>query len=926
MKKFLCILALLCACVTFSQGNPFKISGTLISETDQSPLESATVYLESPKDSTLVTYTISDKNGAFLLDNRTYEDSLNLIVSYIGFETFTKTVKIGKVPIHLNTIALKTANVLDEVIVRSRAPITIKKDTLEFNVASFKTKRDANVEDLLKELPGVEVDEDGAIKVNGKEVSQILVNGKPFFGNDPTITTRNLTKELIEKIQITDTKSKAEAFSGEKGTSENKTINLTIKEENNKGVFGRLSAGGGTDDRYEYAGMVNIFDNEQRLSVLAGGNNINSSGFSFGEIRKMFGGARNMSYNSSGSFTIDGRSFGGGQGITTSNTAGVNYADELGKDNDLSGDYFHSGSNSKNATTTARENFLPDSRYFTNSSSNSVNDTDSHSANMTFDIKIDSTLMVNVRPSFRFSESTTTFDRQENSLDENEVLTNQSETSSFVETMGKNFGNNLNVTKRFGSKGSFIRLRIDADVSATNTDDYLNSETNIYGDDPNDIVRKQFTDGERTSNRLDMGLTYRMPLDAKNWYLDFRYDFDTDKSRDFRSTFDFDENSQSYDDFNTELSTNFINKNRRHAPNVRLVYNTDKMRFRLGSGYTNRTIENADKLRPELSLKQSFNFLELNANLNYRFSPKSSFDARYDSRNEAPQIAQLQPFEDVSDPLNTITGNPNLTPSKRHNLSFNYNNFDYQKRTGFYMYASANLIEDKVVTKSVVDEDFVRNTTFTNVDGNYGMNMGSSYSKDFKLDTLQTIKVRVGLSANLDNQVNFNNGVEYASVSSRLFPSLDVTYTWKKLFEIRPNYRLSYTKTRYDLEHLENRNFMSHNLGIRTATFFPKKLEWRNDINFTYNPDVAQGFQKSAWFWNATVAYSVLKDNGTITLKVYDLLNQNTNAQRTTTDNYIQDSQSTVLEQYFMLSFSWKFNSLGSNSGGSGAPPPPMIF
>src|SRR5690606_32932575 len=245
MKKILLVLALFSATYAFSQSKPFKISGTILAESDKTPLESATIYLETLKDTTLVTYTISDKNGKFTLENSTYNDSLNLTISYIGFETYSKIIALNKPEFQLGTIELKTANMLDEIVIKSRAPITIKKDTLEFNVSSFKTKKDANVEDLLKELPGVEVDEEGKITINGKEVSQILVNGKPFFGSDPTITTRNLTKEIIEKVQIVDTKTKSEAFSGEEGDTENKTINLTIKEENNKGVFGRVSAGGG---------------------------------------------------------------------------------------------------------------------------------------------------------------------------------------------------------------------------------------------------------------------------------------------------------------------------------------------------------------------------------------------------------------------------------------------------------------------------------------------------------------------------------------------------------------------------------------------------------------------------------------------------------------------------------------------------------
>ena len=274
MKNLIIIALLLCSFTSFSQNKEFKISGTVQAESDKLPLESATVYLERIKDSTLVSYTISDKNGKFSLEDKTTDESLMLYISYVGYKTYSQTIKIDKEEISLEPINLLVdSNALDEVLVKSRAPITIKTDTLEFNVKSFKTKKDANVEDLLKQLPGVEVDDEGKIKVNGKDVNKILVNGKPFFGDDPTITTRNLTKEIIEKVQITDTKTKAEAFTGEEGDKENKTINLTIKEENNKGVFGRVAAGAGTDERYEFAGMLNVFDNDQRISVLAGGNN-----------------------------------------------------------------------------------------------------------------------------------------------------------------------------------------------------------------------------------------------------------------------------------------------------------------------------------------------------------------------------------------------------------------------------------------------------------------------------------------------------------------------------------------------------------------------------------------------------------------------------------------------------------------------------
>ena len=910
MKKFLLMLTLLWAGLSFSQ-TKFKISGTLISEQDSTALESATVYLETPKDSTLVTYTITDKEGRFTLEDKVYVDKLKLIISLVGFENMTRDINLDKETINLGRIKMSEANMLDEVVIKSRAPITVKKDTLEFNVASFKTKKDANVEDLLKELPGVEVDDEGKILVNGKEVNKILVNGKPFFGDDPTITTRNLTKEIIEKVQITDTKTKSEGFTGEQGDSESKTINLTIKEENNKGVFGRVAAGGGTDERYEYAGMVNLFDNEQRISVLAGGNNINSAGFSFGEIRKMFGSINSMSWNSNGSFTIDGRSFGGGQGITTSNTAGVNYADELKKGVDISADYFYSGSHSENETATQRENFLPDSRYFTNSNSGSQNDTDSHTVNMGFDVEIDSTLLMNIAPNFRYSKTSTTFQRQEESLDENFDLTNQSFTDSYVENIGKNFSNQLEVTKKFGSKGAFLKFQMNMDFNDTASDDFLYSETEVFGDEPSQLIRNQFAESERKNNHQSSNISYRIPLVAKKLFFDLWYNYDLRKQENIESTFDFNETSQAYDLFNFDLSTNFTSKSYISTPGVRLAYNSEKLSFGLRPGYAFRTIENSDVLRPELNLKRDFELPELNANFNYRFNPKMSmyFDYRY--TNRTPEISQLQPFQNVSDPLNTVTGNPDLKPIQEHDFYMGFNKFDFQKGTGFYLYANGSMVNDQVVSKTTVDENFVRNTTYTNVDGAYWAYIGGNVSKDFKVDSLQTVKARLGFNANVNKSINFNNDVQYASKSVLFTPTVSVTYTWKNLFEIRPNYRLSFNTTTYDLDNLEDRDFLRHNLTIRTATFFPKKLEWRNDINFTYNPDVADGFQKSAWFWNSTLAYSILKDKGAITLKVYDLLNQNTNAQRTATQNFIQDQQSTVLEQYFMLSFSWKFNSLG---------------
>ncbi|WP_341216919.1 outer membrane beta-barrel protein [uncultured Wocania sp.] len=912
MKHFFLILLCSYTAFSFSQSQSFKISGIVKGDSNKILLESATVYLESTKDSTLITYTISDEKGEFTLEGKTYDNKLNLLISYVGYKTFKKSILINKEDINLGPInMLIDDNALDAVIVKSRAPIIIKKDTLEFNVKSFKTKKDANVEDLLKQLPGVEVDEAGKITVNGKEVNKILVNGKPFFGNDPTITTKNLTKEIIEKVQITDTKSKADAFAGKESDGENKTINLTIKKENNKGVFGRVAAGAGTDERYEFAGMFNYFDNDRRISVLSGGNNINSSGFSFGEIRKMFGGGNSMRFNGDGSFAIDGRSFGGGQGITTSRTSGINYADKIGEKTDVSGSYFFSGSQSENKSSTERENILSDTRYFTDSNSNSSNSTDSHRANTELEFKIDSTLYINIRPSFNYIKSENISLRDEASSDIDRVLINESTSSSYVENTAKNFSNNLSLTKRFGSKGSFFKLFFNNRNNITETDDFLDSETNIFGATPNDIIRKQFTDGENQSSDISTGITYRQPIKGKELSLDFNYSYNKNKQENIRSTFDFDTSKQDYNTFNKDLSTNFKYIDDNSTFGLGLSYRKDKLSTNVEADYILRTLENYDFLRPDLSIKRNFNNLQLSSRIRYRFSPKSSFRIGYRLRNTTPSLSQLQPFQDVSNPLNTVVGNPNLKTGSNHRVYANFNAFDFTKGTGFYGYLSSSFSNNQVVRKSIIDDNLIRKTTYENVSGNYNINSNLFYNKKIKVDSITTIKFGLGASLGLSKNINFNNDVKYSSKVRNIGPSFNMEFNIKDVLEIRPRYNLSFTKNVYDINTFEDRTFVYHRLNIGTAFYLPKNFEWRNDINYNYNPNIADGFQKSAWFWNATLAYSFMKDNATLTLKAYDLLNQNTNARRIATENYIQDSQSTVLQRYFMLSFSWKFNSLG---------------
>jgi hypothetical protein len=898
MKKILFITCLFISAIAFSQIKKVSIKGVIKSEEDKELLESATVHLERLKDSSIVSYTISDEKGAFNLIGETSDSKMKLVVSFIGFTPYTKIIDVKNQGI--GTLFLKNANALDGIVIKSSAPITIKKDTLEFNVKSFKTKADANVEDLLKKLPGVEVDSEGAITVNGKPVNKILVNGKPFFGNDPTITTRNLTKEIIEKIQITDTKTNAQAFSGEDSDGENKTINLTIKKENNKGYFGKTAAGIGTNDRYEYAGLITRFKESERIGVLAGGNNINSPGFSFGNQRQQFGG--------------NSRSFGGGQGIVTSDNYGANYINSFAKIFEVSGDYFYKQSSSDNKSTSNRETFLSDGTSFFRSSENSsLNDSYSHDASVDFEIEIDSTFRIDIETDFNKNLNTNRFNSNSETLNNNKILTNESKIASIADSNRERFDNEVNITKKFGSKGAFIRVELTANLTKALTDDFVKSETTIFGSNPNQIIRDQYSDGSSHIKELVSQVTYRFPIISNKLFLDADYTTGNTKTTSKRSTFDFDQTTSDYTSFSKLLSTDFKYSDKVSRPGVELEFKNEKWSASTAVAFNKRTLENTDYLRPETNLIREFNNLEYGFSVRYRKEKTIGYRLSYNFRNATPSLNQLQPFRDESNPLNIITGNPALSPSKIQNIAFGVSKFNWQSRTGFWSFGNISFTDDRVVANTIINPNtLIRETSYANVNGYVSVRGGGSYSSTKKWEDFGSLKTEFRVFGDYNKNINFNNGIQYSSKITSISPNIGFDFSWDKIVTIRPSYTVSFSKNTYDIESFSNRNFINHDVTVATSNNFFKKLEWLNDVNYNYNPNIAVGFQRSAWFWNTTLRYSILKDSGAISLRIYDILDQNTNARRVATEDYIQDSSSTVLNQYAMLSFTWKFNSLGN--------------
>ena len=919
-KVILWILVSLCSVIASSQ-NIVAINGRIIDERTKLPLESATVYLTSKKDSTVIDYTISNKNGSFEIKTRKINQPVFLKVSFLGYQNYQQEFADLSDTKELGLISLKEAdNSLDEVVLQSEAPpIRIKNDTLEFDAASFKVGADANVEKLLRQLPGVEISPEGKITVNGKEVNQILVNGKPFFGKDGKIATQNLPAEIIEKIQVVDTKTKEEEISGESASAEEKTINLTIQEDKNKGFFGKFMGGYGSDDRYESSLLMNWFKGEQKISVIASANNINSVGFSMNEIFDNMGGGRNSSvfYSDDGSFGINGMSFGGSNGITTSNLIGLNYVDKWLKKIDMSSNYFFSNAETENVNRTSRTNLLPTGSTFTDSNGESNRIRNAHNISFDFEVKIDTTVTVYVSPKFSKNLSKDWNKSRQETINETDDLLNESLSDTYTETDDMGFENNIYFYKQFKKKNRGMTISVDNEHKKSSVYSNINSATIFYQTaDPNDIRNQnQFTDTKfnkiRTEIRFGEPLTDSLKLSATT-------EIDYYNSGDSRQTFDFDAVSQAYDDFN-DLQSNTINSSVfKITPTLGLNLQKKNVRARINAGPEFVTFKNESQyLGVTTPLDKDYVFPRIVGNLSYTITKSKSIYANYDYKVELPLANQILPVLDLSNPLNTIIGNADLDPTRQHNVYLNYNNYDWQARSGFFFYGGMTIYNDQIVVSTVYDDDFKATTTYENVAKGLNSYAGVTWSKSIKKE-----KRTLRFSAGFDSGTNFSQGLTNAELYEargwRLEPKVSLNWSIEELVTIAPSYRYSYNSTDYTNYQIDKADNFVHTFKVETTNYWPKNFVFGNDFAYTYNSNIADGFQKDFYLWNMSLGYNFYKDRLLAKVKVYDVLNQNVGVRRTITPTAITDTENIVLQQYVMFSLTYKLDKFGGKKEDNG--------
>lgn len=903
MKSFICTLAfiILCSTLTLAQTKQKGlIKGHLTDKTSGQPLADASIALLYAKDSSIAASAFTDKKGSFTLDELP-TGTYKLYITFLGYQPLLQTVSLNedKPQASLGAIPLqKTGVTLGEVeITEIKPPIRVKKDTLEFNAGSFKTRQNAVVEELLKKLPGVEVDKDGTIKAQGETIKKILVDGKPFFGNDPRLATKNLPADIIDKIQLINKKSDQAQFSGIDDGQTEKAINITIKKDRKKGVFGQVSAGAGTEDRFAANASLNRFRDEQQLSFIGSGNNINSQGYTSLGGLTMSAGARGMGNN-------------GGNGISRNWTAGLNYSEDLTKRLRISGSYFYNNTRTENERNSARQNLLPDTTYYYNQQAHSLGTNANHNMNMRIEYEIDSSQSLVISPNFNYTTSNNFQDNLYESLGGKHQLVNNGTTRNISTSAAPGFTTDALYRKKFSKKGRTFSANLN--IGTTNSDmENYNRSNNLFVQ-PSGATQTDSIDqrNDITSHGLNtsMRLIYTEPL-LRDHFLEFSYAWSRNYTSSDKRTYDFNTAKGIYDRPNDSLSNAFENTFSTHQAGVSLRTQKAAYDYSLGlnvqySNLDNNNISLQNRLR-----QHTFNFFP-SASFSYAFSNNKRLRFFYHGATQQPNVNQLQPVPDNSNPLYVQLGNPDLKPAFNNNVSIGYNTFNPATMQGLFANISVAVTSNKIINASYFDSLGRQVSQPVNVNGAYNISGNLVNAIPFKREHTS---LNATTNFNLSRDVSYINNIKGITNNFTVNQGLSFNYVFRELFDFAANGGVNYNGARYSVQKDNNRDYFNYYFSFDFNLNLPLGFNVGFDLDYTFNTGLAAGYNQSAAMLNAFLSKSVFRNGqGLIKLQGFDLLNQNVSISRNVGENYIEDVQARVLQRFCLLSFSYFLNHFSS--------------
>jgi len=921
MKKFIILTTALLLLVIVLKGQNNRsigITGKLVDTTGVS-LPSATIVLVQAIDSVMQSFTISNEDGNFTF-KKIPEGNYILQISYLGYRNMSKaiTVQSEGETMDLGEIILDQQNLfLDEVEIEvARIPIIIKQDTIEYNADSFKTSPNAMVEDLLKKLPGIEVDREGNVKAQGEAVRKVLVDGKEFFSNDPKIATKNLPADAVDKVQVFDKMSEMSEFTGIDDGNREKTINLALKDDKKKGYFGTVGGGYGTDDRYEGKLSVNRFTDNLQLSVLGSSNNTNQHSFSFmdyinfmGGLQSMSGGGGSVSLQMDAIGGMGGMGGAGSNGINTTFSGGVNLNYDLSEKTEISSSYFYNSVENDLQQEVFRQNFLESGSYVSESFSDQISKNTNHRLNFKLKQTINDFQDLSLRTNLSFSDGSLSSFEENNTFGISGILENQGIAGNLSFGDNLRFNSDLIYRRKFKKTGRSLVLNTRINKSDDNKDRRLDALNSFLPGDPllgftETIMQNQV----QTNDQLNYGITlsYTEPLGKKR-YLEFSYAHQNNNNDLDKDFFDIMPDGQRI--FNDVLSNLYKRRYTYNRGGAKLLINKPGATITAGlnvqsSILNGRIISEGNEINKD--------FLTVLPSLRWKinFSTSNHMNITYSTNLREPSLEQLQPIVDNSNPLSAYVGNPDLKAEYTHRFGINYMLFDQFNFTNVFVTFNSSYTQNKITNARTIDSLFRQLTQPVNVDHNFTARGYISFGTPLKF---MGAKVNINLSSTYNRGILFVNTVE--NNTDRWNNSVDLSFEnrKKKALDIKFGAKYSFNDTRYS----ENSNL---DQGFTTRIYYSdfsltilKDWTLNSTFDYTIYQGDAFGSNREVPIWRAFIAKNFLSTKrGQLKLSVYDLLNENVGINRTSELNYIQDQRVNALGRFFMLSLSYSLSAVGN--------------
>ncbi|PZX60516.1 TonB-dependent receptor [Hydrotalea sandarakina] len=901
MKKILPILFILI--IAYNDGfaqNTGTIRGILKDSTGQQVLRDASVMALNSKDSSVEVSTLSGAGGTFALRNVPLTTVI-LQISFQGYAPYFKTITLSanRPSVNLDTIFMAVqAKDLGNVTVK-QPPIAVKKDTVEFNAGSYSVKPNATAEDLLKKLPGVDVDNTGAIKAQGETVQRVLVDGKRFFGDDPKMATKNLPPDIIDKIQVFDDLSDQSKFTGFDDGNRVKTINITTKKNTRKGYFGRAVGGIGTDENYDESFNMHRFDGDQQISLLGQANDINKQNFTPQDILGgNTGGRRGGGPPRGGTAGVN------ATGITTTWAGGGNYKDTWGKNTDITASYFYNQLHTTNDQQSLTQNLLPgDSSTFNNQNNYSISRNRDHQINMNIESTLDTSNSIVFRPNIVFqnsspNSSSTTLTT--GGLGGKQI--NQSVSTGSSTNTGFNINNaNFIFRHKFAKKSRTFSANINVSAGANNGIGYTYAVNNFYVPFvKTDTINQRYID---SSNNFTISptLSYTEPI-GKNQIIEINYNYSYSSNNSVNKTYNYDNNAHEFLQFDSLFSNSY--KFTSHSNRLTLNYRMqkEKIRFSVGSG-VQWLDQNSLNTTKSILVNTHFINVTPTANFMYSFSRTQNLRIFYMGRTGQPSVTQLQPLKTTSDSINFQIGNPDLKPQFTHSLRALYTSFDPTTQRVIFATINASATVNDIQSSITQNPNGGKTTTYANLNGTY--NLSGYFNYGFALNKPKS-NLNFTTNVNYSQSQTLVNNVSNFTYNTTLGQTIKWTTNLKKIFDMNFSSTTTYNIARYTLQANQNANFYTETLSAEITWYSKSGWIVASNFDYTYNGNRAAGYNTSVPLWSPSVAKQVFKNkSGEFRLSIFDLLNQNTNVTRNITANTIQDVRSNVLTRYVMLTFTY---------------------